>query len=188
MEKRSHDAPETRDELERLGEENLRLREELAEAHAEIEGLALELEEKAVALASSRGEKSAAPPPTAQPPRVSSLIRSALSTGANQGKMRIAFLEESLARQAERHASQIAEMEANFVAKLAEVAGGGNQAVLKVLRERIVELEQERADPPGLAQARATVGRLQAELEELRDENRFLSAEVERWAALAQSK
>ena len=143
-----------------------------------------------MALANSRAEKPEKreePKPAAPPPRISSLIHSALSAGASQGKMRIAFLEESLARQAERHANQIAEMEAHFVAKLAEVAGGGNQAVLKVLRERIVELEQERADPPGLAQARATIGRLQAELEELRDENRFLSAEVERWAALAQS-
>ena len=82
----------------------------------------------------------------------------------------------------------IAEMEAHFVQKLSEVAGGGNQAVVRVLRDRIVALEQERADPPGLAQAKATIERLQAELEELRDENRYLSAEVERWASLAQSK
>src|SRR5690606_39842631 len=46
---------------------------------------------------------------------------SALSTGANQAKMRIACLEESLARQAERHGMQIAEMEAHFVQKLTEV-------------------------------------------------------------------
>src|SRR5690606_36500111 len=118
MEKRSHLAPS--DDEEGLLADNRRLREELERAHQEIEELALELEEKALALANSRSGPSEAPPKAPQP-RVGSLIRSALSTGANQAKMRIAFLEESLARQAERHGMQIAEMEAHFVQKLTEV-------------------------------------------------------------------
>ncbi len=193
MEKRSHPAPS--DENEGLLAENRRLREELERARREIEELTLELEEKALALANSRSGKEGPRPGEAEtapaaspPPRLGSLIRSALSAGASQAKMRIAFLEESLARQAERHGMQIAEMEAHFVQKLTEVAGGGDAAVIRVLRDRIVELERERSDPPALAQARATIGRLQAELEELREENRFLSAEVERWAALAREK
>lgn len=196
MEKRSHiHAVEDPTEIESLREENVRLRSELDRARAEIDELVHELEEKAMALASARNQ---APQPetqpqpesrpSASPPRISSLIRSALATGASQGKLRAAFLEEELGRQAERHANQIARMEAHFVAKLAEVAGGGPSAISRALQERVVELEKLLADPPELAQARATIGRLQAELEELREENRFLSAEVERWAALAQSK
>jgi ParB family chromosome partitioning protein len=188
MEKRSHmHAVEDPTELEMLREENRRLQRELDRARAEIDELAHELEEKALALASARNQAPQTKPQPS-PPRVSSLIRSALATGASQGKLRAAFLEEELGRQAERHANQIARMEAHFVAKLAEVAGGGPAAVSRALQERVVELEKLLADPPELAQARATIGRLQAELEELREENRFLSAEVERWAALAQSK
>lgn len=123
---------------------------------------------------------------TRPPRRIASLVRSALEQGASQSRMRIAFLEEELGRQAERHAAQIAELEAHFVSKLAEVAGGGDVALVRALQERIVALEQERADPPHLVQARATIGRLLAEQEDLRVENRYLSAEVERWAAKAQ--
>jgi|GEM_PF-1798958 len=187
MEKRSQivaDAAPT--EFEALREENLRLRQELEAALAEIEELSAELEEKAMALAHARNQT----PPPAQPQtaKIGSLIRAAMARGASQGKLRAAYLEEELQRQAERHADQIARMEAHFVARLAEVAGGGPAAVNKALQDRVVELERMLADPPELAQARATIERLLAELDELREENRFLSAEVERWSALARSK
>lgn len=140
------------------------------------------------AAAQAEAPEPAARQEAARPRRLTSLVRSALDQGANQSRMRIAFLEEELGRQAERHAQQIAEMEAHFVAKLAEVAGGGSAALVRALEERIVELERERADPAHLVEARATIGRLLAEQEDLRAENRYLSAEVERWAALAQDK
>jgi len=186
MEKRSPiDGEAAPTEFEALREENLRLRQELEAARAEIAELVAELEEKALALAAARNQ---APPAQPESSRVGSLIRAAMARGASQGMRRAAFLEEELQRQAERHADQIARMEAHFVARLAEVAGGGPAAVNKALQDRVVELERMLADPPELAQARATIERLLAELEELREENRFLSAEVERWAAQARSK
>lgn len=179
-------APQTPEEaLHALREENETLRAELSAAHREIEELSQEVEEKAMALASSA---QAARPQAPAPSPVSSLIRSAFTHGSTQSRARIALLEEELGRQAERHAARIAQSEAHFVAKLAEVAGGGEKAVLEVLRDRIVELERECADPPLVLEARGTIARLQAELEELRAENRFLSSEVERWASLAQVK
>ena len=90
-------APDARDEFERLEQEVQRLQGELAAAHAEIEDLTQELEEKAIALANSRGERQAEKP-APKTTRVTSLIRSALATGTSQGKMRIAMLEEELAR------------------------------------------------------------------------------------------
>ncbi len=115
-----------------------------------------------------------------------------------QATMTLQQLRADQERTRTEHRTQLEQLEKRFADQLTKVAGGGDTEVALALRQRIVELQNEKkaleAKNSELAAAaagasggsKAEVERLAGEVEDLTSENEFLQTEVDRYAKQVQ--